>query len=60
MPSVRTFNILVDALCKEGMLIEAKKVFDKMIQRGVEPDVVSYNSLIDGYSLQNKLNDAIE
>ena len=41
MPSVRTFNILVDALCKEGMLIEAKKVFDKMIQRGVEPDVVS-------------------
>ena len=49
-----------DALCKEGMLIEAKKVFDKMIQRGVEHDVVSYNSLIDGYSLQNKLNDAIE
>ena len=60
MPSVRTFNILVDELCKEGMLIEAKKVFDKMIQRGVEHDVVSYNSLIDGYSLQNKLNDAIE
>ena len=44
-------NILVDALCKEGMLIEAKFLFDKMIQRGIEPDIVSYNSLIDGYCL---------
>ena len=60
MPDVYTFNKLVDTRCKEGMLTEAKEVFDMMIQRGIEPNVVSYNSLIDGYSLQNKLNDAIE
>jgi len=60
VPSMRTFNILVDTLCKEGMLIDAKKVFDMMIQQGIEPDVVSYNSLIGGYCLQNKLKDAIK
>ena len=48
MPDVYTFNILVDTRCKEGMLTETKEVFDMMIQRGIEPDVVSYNSLIDG------------
>ena len=60
MPDVYTFNKLVDTRCKEGMLTEAKEVFDMMIQRGIEPNVVSYNSLIDGYCLQNKLKDAIE
>ena len=53
IPGVQTFNILGDTLCKEGMLIEAKEVFDVMIQRGIEPDTVTYSSLIDGYCLQS-------
>ena len=47
MPDVQTSNILVDTLCKEGMLTEGKKVFDVMIQRGIDPNIVTYNSLID-------------
>ena len=53
MPDVQTFSILVDTRCKEGMLTEAKEVFDVMIQRGIDPNIVTYNSLIDGYCLQN-------
>ena len=60
MPNVKTFNILVDTLCKKGMLTKAKKVFDVMIQRGIEPDTVTYNSLIDGYRMQNKMDDAVK
>ena len=48
MPDVQTFSILVDTLCKEGMLTEAREVFDVMIQRGIDPDIFTYNSLIDG------------
>ena len=51
VPDVQTFNVLVDTLCKEGMLIKAKEVFDGMIQRGIEPNTVTYNSLIEGYCL---------
>ena len=31
-----------------------------MIQRGIEPNTVIYGSLIDGYCLQNKMDDAIK
>ena len=31
VPDVKTFSILVDTLCKEGMLTEANEVFDAMI-----------------------------
>ena len=50
----------MDTRCKEGMLTEANKVFTVMIQRGIEPNTVTYSSLIDGYCLQNKMDDAIK
>ena len=53
MPNVQTFSILVDTLCKEWMFSEANEVFSVMIQRGIEPNTVTYSSLIDGYCLQN-------
>ena len=56
MPNVQTFSILVDTLCKEGILTEANEVFSVMIQRGIEPNTVTYSSLIDGYCLQNKMD----
>ncbi|GMP63119.1 hypothetical protein CsSME_00024939 [Camellia sinensis var. sinensis] len=47
-PNVCTFNVLVDALTKEGMTKEAEGVLEVMIQRRVDPDVVTYNTLMDG------------
>ena len=34
-PYVVTFNVLVNTLCKEGMVVEAERVIDMMIQRGI-------------------------
>ncbi|KAM3704711.1 hypothetical protein ACJW31_03G026300 [Castanea mollissima] len=44
----------------EGMLTEAEEVFEVMIQRGIDPDIVTYNSLIDGYCLQNRMDKAVK
>jgi pentatricopeptide repeat protein len=48
-PSVYTLNILVDALCKEGKVKDAKNVIAGMMKEGVRPNVVTYTSLMDGY-----------
>jgi pentatricopeptide repeat domain-containing protein 1 len=48
---VYTFSILVDGFCKEGMVKEAKNVLAIMMKQGIKPDVVTYNSLMDGYCL---------
>ena len=54
-PSVVTFGILVNHLCKVRRIDEALQVFDKLTGKGegnnsvgVEPDVVLFNTLIDG------------
>ncbi|TKY61026.1 Pentatricopeptide repeat-containing protein mitochondrial [Spatholobus suberectus] len=53
-PSVVTFGILVNHLCKARRIDEALEVFDKLRGKGegkrvgVEPDVILFNTLIDG------------
>ncbi|PIA40430.1 hypothetical protein AQUCO_02500257v1 [Aquilegia coerulea] len=46
---VCTYNILIDAISKEGKIEDAHDLFEVMIiQRGMEPNTVTYNMLIDG------------
>ncbi|XP_061349897.1 pentatricopeptide repeat-containing protein At3g61520, mitochondrial-like [Gastrolobium bilobum] len=53
-PSVVTFGILINHLCKARRVDEALEVFNKLRGKGenndigVEPDVVLFNTLIDG------------
>jgi len=42
--NVVTFNTWIDALCKEG----THKLLDVMTQSGVEPEVSTYTTLMDG------------
>ncbi|KAK2366966.1 putative pentatricopeptide repeat-containing protein, mitochondrial [Trifolium repens] len=58
-PDIVTFNILVDAFCKEGNVKQAINVLAVMIKEGVKPDVVTYNALMDGYCLVNQVNKAL-
>ncbi|PKI58180.1 hypothetical protein CRG98_021438 [Punica granatum] len=43
---VSTYNTVLDDLCKEGRLMEALKLFHRMIDQGVPPNVITYNTLI--------------
>ncbi|GKA00782.1 tetratricopeptide-like helical domain-containing protein [Tanacetum coccineum] len=42
-PNVHTFNILVDAFCKDGRVEEAEDVINIMLDRGIVPDIVTWN-----------------
>ena len=55
-----TFTMLIDTLYKEGKLIEAQKLLEVMIQRGIFPDSCTYNSLMEGFCMVDDLNSARE
>ncbi|CAI0458199.1 unnamed protein product [Linum tenue] len=58
-PSVFTYNIMIDHVCKEGDIEAAKSLFEEMKHKGVMPDVVTYNSLIDGYGKLGFLENSV-
>ncbi|KAI5395541.1 hypothetical protein KIW84_061916 [Lathyrus oleraceus] len=44
-----TYNILLKGYCKQLQLVEARELLKEMTEdTGIQPDVVSYNILIDG------------
>ncbi|CAN4089938.1 unnamed protein product [Withania somnifera] len=47
-PNVVSFTILVDALCKVGKVSEAFSTLDVMKEKGILPNLHTYNSLIRG------------
>jgi pentatricopeptide repeat protein len=49
---------LIDTICKEGKVSEAEGVFKTMTEMGVEPNNVSYNSLMYGSSLRTEVLEA--
>ena len=55
---VYTFNTIIHALCKEGRFMEAKDMYDKMLERGQKPDVVTFGALIKGYIFRNQVKKA--
>ncbi|KAB1226952.1 hypothetical protein CJ030_MR1G022254 [Morella rubra] len=48
------------ALGKKGMVSEAKEVLDVMIHKGIEPNVVTYSSLIDTFGKEGLITKAKE
>ena len=46
---VITFNVMVNWLCKVGKLNKVGDVIEDMKVWGFSPNVVTYNTLIDGY-----------
>ncbi|KAK8562642.1 hypothetical protein V6N12_010715 [Hibiscus sabdariffa] len=62
--NVITYNILINAYCKEGMILEAidteemvskaEDIVGMMRKQGIEPTVVTYLALIDGIACKRK------
>ncbi|XP_026384815.1 pentatricopeptide repeat-containing protein At1g63130, mitochondrial-like [Papaver somniferum] len=72
VPTVIAYNSLVNGLCSSGRLNEAKRVFDEMhgqweearryfdamLDRGVSPDTITFNILIDSHCKDGMTEDA--
>ncbi|XP_074573226.1 pentatricopeptide repeat-containing protein At1g11630, mitochondrial-like [Curcuma longa] len=48
-PGIASYNILLKALCSSYKVDEAFALLDEMSAKGVEPDIVCYNTVLDGY-----------
>lgn len=57
-PNIQTCNVLIDTLGKEGKTEKAHQVLSFTIQKVVEPCVITYNSLMHGYCLVDKPDEA--
>lgn len=56
-PTVVTYNVLIDGLCKKRMLDEAFGFKEKMMRSLVNPSVVTFNVLINGLVKSNRFGD---
>ncbi|KAF5958928.1 hypothetical protein HYC85_000137 [Camellia sinensis] len=56
-PDVKTYTMMIQGLCEEGLLDEAKE-FVKIEQNGCLPNDVTYNIVIQGFLGQQKYHEA--
>ncbi|KAH6785064.1 hypothetical protein C2S51_037519 [Perilla frutescens var. frutescens] len=57
IPSIYIYNIMIGIVYKEGDLKAAKCLFVRMKEMVVSPDVVTYNSRIDGHGKLGELSE---
>ncbi|CAL4954999.1 unnamed protein product [Urochloa decumbens] len=53
------WNMLVECYCRQGHVETAKQVVERMKERGVQPDVVTYGSLAKGVAAARKPGEAL-
>ncbi|GLT72722.1 hypothetical protein SLA2020_446300 [Shorea laevis] len=58
--NVRTYNIMIKGLCKEGLLNEARELLEKMDENGCSPDHFTYNTIIQGFLQHNETSWAVK
>lgn len=59
-PSQKTYNILIKAWCDAKNLVEAWNVVNKMRASGMQPDVVTYNTIARAYAKNGETSKAEE
>ncbi|KAJ7010277.1 pentatricopeptide repeat-containing protein [Populus alba x Populus x berolinensis] len=58
-PNVLTFNLVIKAMCKVGLVDDAIQVFRDMTIRKCEPDVYTYCTLMDGLCKADRIDEAV-
>ncbi|KAL7147068.1 hypothetical protein ABFS83_06G083600 [Erythranthe nasuta] len=57
-PDVKTYTIMINGCCQNGLLLEAKDLLVKMEEARVLPNEVTYNAIIRGNLLSGEYDDA--
>ncbi|PNX80474.1 pentatricopeptide (PPR) repeat protein [Trifolium pratense] len=56
---MRTYNILIDGLCKEGRLQDAQGIFQDLLTKGYNVTICTYNTMINGLCLEGLSDEAM-
>ncbi|KAK8547666.1 hypothetical protein V6N13_009069 [Hibiscus sabdariffa] len=62
LSTVISYNMVIDCLCKAGMMDKARNTFNEMCLResGFDPDIFTFSSLIDGLCRARMIDDAFD
>ncbi len=60
LPSVVTYNALIQVLCKKDSVENAVLVFEEMVKKGYVPNSTTYNVLIRGLCHAGEMDRALE
>lgn len=58
-PNEETYKFPILGFCRTGELVVATKLWNKMVAEGLEPDVDSYQEVVDTLFKYNRLEDAM-
>ncbi|KAM7500159.1 hypothetical protein LguiA_024573 [Lonicera macranthoides] len=58
VPTITTYNILINGFCKEGKINGAFKLFKELQLKGLSADSITYGTLIDGLQRVDREDDA--
>ncbi|KAF5944667.1 hypothetical protein HYC85_018744 [Camellia sinensis] len=58
-PNVLTFNLVIKAMCRLGLIDRAIEVFREMPVWNCAPDVFTYCTLMDGLCKENRIDEAV-
>jgi leucine-rich PPR motif-containing protein len=58
-PNIVSYSILIDGLCKRGLMKEASCAFRCALDKHLLPDVIAYTILIRGYCKVGRLTEAM-
>lgn len=58
--SVVTFNTLIDASTRSGEMFRIQPLLQDMSKQGIEPNVITYSTILKGYCQENCLDKAFE
>jgi len=56
VPTVVTYSTVINCLCKVDRITEALSILDKMVLRKVQPNVITYNSILAAWSRRAKVD----
>ncbi|KAJ0961072.1 hypothetical protein J5N97_000973 [Dioscorea zingiberensis] len=60
-PNVFTYSVLLAGVCDDGTRIrEARELWEEMAGRGIKPDIMAFNTMINGYCETGEMEKAEE
>lgn len=59
-PDIRTYTALLAGWCKVKNLVDACRVWNEMLDRGLKPDIAAYNIMLEGLLYGQKRSEAVK